>query len=328
MIAAAVLLVTSCCAPSEEHSSRETEEVASVLTPVQKHGALRVEGSKVLDQNGNVTRLKGVSFGWHSEWWRFFNESSVAALKSWGAEITRCPIGLEWGKRPYAADTELAYATVDTMVKACANQGLYLIIDFHAHDNKLDTAKVFFETVCSKYKDYTNIIYEIWNEPREVKWSECKAYAEEILPVIRKHCPDALVIIPTPKWDQEVDKAADDPIEGYNNLLYNVHYYSAFHKEPYRAKARYAIEKGLPLIFSETGGMMHTGDDELNMSEWEAWISLAKKHDISWLAWSVADKVETCSMLRPGAPSEGEQWKESDLKPWAVLVRYYLQNDF
>jgi len=328
MIGVGALLMSVSCHPAEPSSQTAGETAIVEQTPFGKHGALRVEGSNVVDQNGQVTQLRGISMGWHSEWWRFYNESTVKTLKSWGAEITRCPIGLEWGKRPFGQDPELAYATVDTMVKACANQGLYLIIDFHAHANKLDTAKMFFETVCAKYKDYSNIIYEIWNEPTIVEWKECKEYAEAVIPVIRKHCPNALIIVPTPKWDQEVDKAADDPVQGFDNLLYNVHYYSAFHKDPYRQKAVYAIEKGLPLIFSETGGMMHTGDDELNLDEWEKWIGLAKQHNITWLAWSVSDKVETCSMLRHGAPSEGEKWQETDIKPWAVLVRYYLQNNF
>ena len=169
--------------------------------------------------------------------------------------------------------------------------------------------------------------YEIWNEPLEVEWAETKAYSEELIPVIRENAPDAIVIVPTPRWDQDVDKAADDPITKFDNIVYSLHYYAATHQDYNRDKALYAINKGLPLFFSETGGMVHTGDGVLDMDSWDKWLAIAKENSISWVAWSVSDKVETCSMLQPGTPADGSQWTEEYIKPWGVLVRHYLQTE-
>lgn len=32
-------------------------------------------------------------------------------------------------------------------------------------------------------------------------------------------------------------------------------------------------------------------------------------------------------MLRPSAASNGMEWSDSDLKPWAVLVKHYLKRN-
>ena len=70
----------------------------------------------------------------------------------------------------------------------------------------------------SLYKDYDNVIYEICNEPNGgTTWADVKSYAEEVIPIIRKNTKDALIIVGTPTWSQDVDIAAEDPVTGYDN---------------------------------------------------------------------------------------------------------------
>lgn len=295
-------------------------------TPVQQHGALEVKGQYLVDQHNNKVQLRGVSFGWHNWWHRYFNEGAVARVaQEWKATIVRCSIGLNLDDNSYDKNPDLAYATVDSMVNAAVQHGIYVLIDFHSHKNKLKLAKEFFSVVTKKYGKLPNVLFEIWNEPEEVQWSEIKDYANALIPVIRKNAPNSIIIVPTPKWDQLVDLAADDPITGFSNIMYSVHYYSATHTDWNRQKVLYAINKGLPIFFSETGGMVHTGDGVFDMQSWEEWLKIAREHSISWIAWSISDKVESCSMLTPGTPANGREWKECNLQPWAVLVRHYLQ---
>ena len=70
--------------------------------------------------------------------------------------------------------------------------------------------------------------------------------------------------------------------------------------------------------------MEASGNVPLNLDEWNAWINWAESHKISWITWSVSDKDETCSMLKPSAASEGN-WKESDLKESGVKTREMLR---
>ena len=105
----------------------------------------------------------------------------------------------------------------------------------------------------STYKDYDNVIYEICNEPNGgTTWESIKSYAEEIIPIIRKNDKDALIIVGTPNWSQDVDIASNNPIKGQENILYAVHFYAATHKDNIRGKVETAIGNGLPVIVSES----------------------------------------------------------------------------
>lgn len=301
---------------------------ASAQSPVERHGQLRVEGTQLVDSKGAPVQLRGVSMGWHNMWPRFYNQGTVDRLTGdWGADLVRCSVGVAHLDSGFDCDSVAAYAVVDSIVQGAVRNGAYVLVDFHSHPNKLADAKRFFTHVAGKYGHLPNIMYEIWNEPTEVPWSECKAYAEELIPVIRALDPDGIVVVPTPRWDQEVDKAAADPIAGVPGLLYSLHYYAATHTGWLRDKAQYALDKGLPLIMSECASMLHTGDGVVDTKEWDEWMRFADEKGISWAAWSISDKDETCSMLRPSAASDGREWRDSDLKPWAVLVKHYLRRN-
>ncbi|MDE6108914.1 MAG: glycoside hydrolase family 5 protein [Muribaculaceae bacterium] len=301
---------------------------ASAQNAVERHGRLHVNGTQLVDEKGEPVQLRGVSMGWHNMWPRFYNGGTVDRLvNDWGADIVRCSVGVAHLDSGFDCDSVAAYAVVDSIVGGAVRNGAYVLVDFHSHPNKLDDAKRFFTHVAGKYGKLPNVMYEIWNEPTEVPWSECKAYAEELIPVIRNLAPEAVIVVPTPRWDQEVDKAADDRITDYDNLLYSLHYYAATHKGWLRDKADYARSKGLPLIMSECASMLHTGDGVIDSYEWDEWMQYADRNNISWIAWSLSDKDESCSMLRPSAASDGREWRDSDLKPWAVLVKHYLRRN-
>jgi len=118
--------------------------------------------------------------------------------------------------------------------------------------------------------------------------------------------------------------AADDPIQGFSNLMYTMHFYAATHKQWLRDRCDYALKKGLPLFISESAGMEATGDGPLNVDEWNKWIEWAEQRKVSWITWSVSDKNETCSVLLPTAGSEGK-WKEADLKESGIKTREMIK---
>ncbi len=316
------------CSGQKNIDNSTAESETATMTPVGKHGRLKVKGSKVVDEHGDTVQLRGVSFGWHNMWPRFYNRSSVTEIaKGWGADIVRASIGLDLDENTFDKKPEMGYALVDSIVQGAVDNGVYVLVDFHSHANNLPLAKEFFSTVSKKYGQLPNVLFEVWNEPLEVSWDETKSYTEELLPVIRENAPEAIVVVPTPRWGQNVNEAADDPILSDSNLVYSLHYYAATHTDYLRGQARYAIGKGLPLFMSECASMVHTGDGVIDTASWEEWMDLADENDISWICRSVSDKDETCSMLRPSASSRGEEWTDDDLKPWAVLVKYYINRN-
>lgn len=295
-------------------------------SPVEKNGDLKVDGRFLLNQKGEKIRLNGISFGWHNWWGRFYNNSTVTELaKNWNANIVRAAIGAHAGNG-YDENPQYALECLDSVVNSAIKNGIYVLIDWHSHDNTLKNASEFFEIVSKKYGKYPNVLYEIWNEPVENSWNEIKSYAETIIPIIRKNDPNGIIIVGSTHWDQDIDVVADDPITGYDNIMYAVHFYAETHKKNYQDKMMYAINKNIPVFFTECAAMNHLGQGELDAESWNVWMKLAKENNLSVIMWDIADKDETCSMLIPNAPSEGLKWKESDIKPWGKMARNYLKS--
>ncbi|MBC7686726.1 MAG: cellulase family glycosylhydrolase, partial [Aquabacterium sp.] len=129
----------------------------------------------------------------------------------------------------------------------------------------------------------------------------------------------------SPHWDQDINLPADDPISGYKNLMYTVHFYAATHKQSLRDRTDAAIAAGLPVFISESAGMQASGDGALDYPEWNKWIAWMEKNKLSWITWSVSDKDETCSVLNKTASDYGG-WKKEDLKESGIKTREMLRN--
>lgn len=319
-LAATGAVAATSCGGKTAATTAEGECADTVATVLPLH----VEGLYLLNAKGDTVVLNGPSLGWHSNWGRFYNDSTIMAFKEkWGANITRAAIGAHTSGdviNCYDADSADAMTKLFTVIDAAIANDMYIICDWHSHENRLADARKFFTAVTDKYGDTPNILYEIWNEPTEVEWQEIKDYASEIIPLIRSKAPNSVIIVGTPRWDQDVDIASESPLE-FDNLLYSVHYYAASHGDDYRAKAEKAIANGLPLIVSECGSMENTGDGPIDYESWGKWMELADRHNLSVLMWDIADKDETCSMVTSDAPSNAMLWTDAHLKPWAQLAR-------
>ena len=296
----------------------------SEAQPVKNHGALQVKGTQLCDAKGDALLLRGVSFGWHNFWPRFYNKSAVSWLyKDWNCSVVRAAMGIE-PNGGYRQDPQTAIQKIKAVVDGAIEAGIYVIIDWHSHNIHPEEAKVFFAQMAKEYGSYPHVIYEIFNEPDQESWEEVKAYSIEVIQEIRKYDPDNVILVGSPHWDQDVHLAADDPLTGFTNLMYTFHFYAATHKQALRDRCDEALRKGLPLFISESAGMEASGDGMLDEEQWMKWIEWAEKNKVSWVTWSVSDKNETCSVLYPSAGSEGN-WGDKDLKESGLKTRALLQ---
>ena len=292
--------------------------------PVKRYGQLRVDATQLKDSKGNAVLLRGMSFGWHNFWPRFYNAGAVKWLaKDWDCTVVRAAMGIE-PNGGYLQDSAGAKQKIEAVVDAAIKQGIYVIIDWHSHNIQLEEAKLFFKQMAFKYGRYPNVIYEIFNEPDHETWPEVKAYSAEIISTIRAIDPDNIILVGSPHWDQDIHIVADDPLTGFTNIMYTVHFYAATHKQSLRDRSEYALKKGIPVFISESAGMEASGDGPVNVQEWAAWIEWCEKNKLSWITWSVSDKDETCSVLKKTAASGGN-WKQKDLKQSGVLTRKMLR---
>ncbi|MFD1602695.1 glycoside hydrolase family 5 protein [Flavobacterium artemisiae] len=292
---------------------------------VKTHGQLSVQGIQLVDKNNNPIVLRGLSFGWHSMWPRFYNEKAVSWLKKdFSCNVVRAAMGIELGEFSYQKNPQFSKEKIEAVIEGAIKSDIYVIIDWHSHNVNLKEAKAFFAEISKKYGKYPNIIYEVFNEPDYETWWEVKSYAEEVIQEIRQNDPNNIILVGCPHWDQDIDLPASDPIMDYNNIMYTMHFYAATHGKELRDRTDNAIKSGLPVFISESAGMEASGDGPLNIKAWEEYIEWMEARKLSWITWSVSDKDETCSILKKSAKSEGK-WKDEDLKESGLKIREYLR---
>src|SRR5690606_20911152 len=98
------------------------------------------------------------------------------------------------------------------------------------------------------------------------------------------------IIVGTPTWSQDVDKAANDPITGYDNIAYTLHFYAGTHGSSLRTKAQNALNKGIALFVTEWGAVNADGGGAVATSETNAWLKFLKDNHISHANWALNDK--------------------------------------
>ncbi|MGN0154585.1 MAG: cellulase family glycosylhydrolase [Lachnospiraceae bacterium] len=290
---------------SQPEDAGDVAEKDTSGTPVANHGELSVKGTDIVDKDGKIFQLKGVSthgINWFPD---YVNKDAFASLASYGVNAIRLAMyTADYNGYCSGGNQKELEALIDTGVQACSDLGLYVIIDWHIlNDNdpnqNKETAKTFFDTMSKKYAGYNNVIYEICNEPNGgTTWENVKAYSEEVIPVIRQNDNNALIIVGTPNWSQDVDIASGNPITGQENILYAVHFYASTHKEDIRNKVKTARKNGLPVIVSECSICEASGNGSINYEEAQDWMELIKEYHLSFFAWNLSNKDEQSSLLK------------------------------
>jgi endoglucanase len=302
-----------------------TVAVCFSQTPVSVNGALRVSGNKIVNKNNQAVSFSGPSYFWSNTGWgaeRFYNASVVNYFRSnWNAGIIRAAMGVDesGGYRSDASNK----TRVKTIVDAATAAGMYVIIDWHTHhaESYQQDAVNFFKEMAQTYGTRDNVIYEIYNEPLAVSWSgTIKPYAQAVISAIRAIDPDNIIVVGTPNWSQDVDAAANDPITGYSNIAYTLHFYAATHKGDLRAKASTALSKGLALMVTEWGTCTASGSGDIDQPSTNEWVSFMKANGISNCNWSISDKNESASILNGGVSSTGA-WSDNDLTASGKIVK-------
>lgn len=269
-------------------------------------GKLKVEGTHLVDADGNIVQLRGISthgIAWFPE---YVNYESFRALKEeFGANVIRLAMYTgESGGYCTDGDRENLKKLVENGVNYATELDMYVIIDWHIlSDGNPNTYKAeaisFFDEMSEKYAGNDHVIYEICNEPNgSTDWADVKAYAREVIAVIRANHRDAVILVGTPSWSQEVDKAAADPIDD-DNVMYVLHFYAATHKEELRSKMQTAIEGGLPVFISEFSICDASGNGGLDYDSADKWLDIINQYKISYVGWNLSNKNESSAILKP-----------------------------
>jgi len=323
--------------PAEQSSTQQSIQEEDNMTienttPVSIHGALSVQGADLVDKNGEKFQLYGMST--HGIAWfpQYVNQEAFRTLRDdWNTNCVRLAMYTEeYGGYCSDGDKETLKALVKNGVEYASELGMYVIIDWHILSEQdpnvhKDEAITFFREMSSAYADYENVLYEICNEPNGyATWDSVKAYASEVIPVIRENDSDAVILVGSPTWSQDIDKAQASPLE-FDNIMYTLHFYAATHKDDLRSRLEGCVNQGLPVFVSEFGMCDASGNGGNDFEQTEEWLTLIEKYNISFLCWNLANKAESSSVFLPSSTAISD-WAEEDLNESGKWIREYFRS--
>jgi len=261
---------------------------------------LYVSGKKIKTKSGKVIILRGVSIADPEALnsyvrGRFLNLNQIMeiAVRDWSVNVIRLPVhpfGID--DQPGWNKNQLDYLEnhLNLAVKKSIELGIYLIIDLHLicdyvtkEIDKLVTS--FWSKVAYLYHDYTNLIFEIFNEPLYPDdWNKWQATVTPWIDLIREFTKDTLLLVGGPRWCQNMSGAVKKPIPG-KNIIYSAHCYPD-HLKDFDKNWGALIEK-YPVFFTEWGY------ENPGKVPWQGTTSgfgipfkkIIDEKELSWCAW-------------------------------------------
>ena len=302
----------------------------SSATPVSRHGQLTLNGTQIVDKNGSAYQLKGMSthgIAWFPD---FVNEEAFRTLRDdWNTNVIRLAMYTGESEGYSGSDMANHEALVKKGIEISIKLDMYVIVDWHiladqSPQVRKSDALRFFKEISETYGSYPNLIYEICNEPNGyATWEgDIKPYAEEVIPAIRKNAPNALIIVGTPTWSQDIDQALANPLN-YDNVLYALHFYAATHTDWLRDRVTRCVSAGLPVFVSEFGCCDASGNGSNDFSQTKQWLTLLDSLGISYINWNLANKDESSSAFKPSASANGN-WSTNDLSESGAWIRNWF----
>ena len=311
-------------------------------TPVGKHGRLhlaKVDGygnaPVIVDQHGKPFQMRGAST--HGVQWfpEYINKGAMQTLRDeWGVNLLRMACYVTQYNGYTSGGQSLIDSKIVEGVQAAKELGMYVIVDWHIHEENPHTTKSvaeqFFKKYATMYKDYDNVIFEICNEPTNVQWytggNDLYSYCKDIAGIIRDCGSKALIVCGTNNWSQDVEDVAKKPLkdDGFKDIMYTFHFYSGTHYEDKRQKVRTAVAAGTPIFVTEFGICNASGNGGYDTANADEWIEFLDSINISYACWSFCNKGESASYLKTSCNKTTGGFEESDLTTTGIwLVNTY-----
>ena len=300
------------------------------------NGKLSVKGPDLVNKSGRKYQLYGLST--HGLQWfgRYANFDTIASIQeTFGINVIRFAFYTDEGGYCDGGESKKKQMLEDLKrgVEAATALGLYVIIDWHmvgaendADKNPLtylEQSKEFFSYISEYYKKQNNILYEIMNEPNgSTTWADCKKYANEIIPLIRKNT-DAIILVGNPHWTADLTSVMRDPLKGYENIMYTYHFYAADHK--HTSQVEQAYDNGFPVFISEFGFMEASGDGALDLTSGENWKKALDDRNISHVAWNISNSKGAASIFKNGS-ADMTDVSDENLKEWGVYLKNWYRS--
>ncbi|MBR6090392.1 MAG: cellulase family glycosylhydrolase, partial [Anaerolineaceae bacterium] len=284
---------------------------------------LHVEAGKLADPSGEPVQLRGVST--HGLTW--FPDFVSAELfrqlsEDWGVSLIRLAM---YSDIYTGGEQEESLKLMRKGIDAAVGSGLYVLVDWHILEDgdpnqNIDTAIDFFGQISAEYAGVPNLLYEICNEPNgTTNWGNILEYSSRVIPVIRANSPEAVVIVGTPDYDQNLSSGILRPVP-FDNVMYALHFYSGTHYEDLFDELIMSVNAGLPVFITECGLSESSGDGKLDFGSAADWFQYLNENRISYAVWSFSNKSESSALLEPDYDPD-RPITDEDLTPAGFWVR-------
>lgn len=303
----------------------------------------------ILDSKGRPIKFKGVSIAdpfWIANKDKMNPIYCIKQAIGLGANIIRVPIHPGY----WQCYKNYAKKYLDPIIEQSQKQGVYILLDWHAignpvsgetrtpekiicgnkeflwNDVNIEAAKNALKHLARRYKNYRNILYEIFNEPapgervpkfmkiQPLYWKDWKLFAEQLIDIIRKENPNSVIVVGGTKWAYDLSGVLKNPIKR-DNIVYSIHPY------PIHKAWDYAFgnaSKKYPIIVTECGFKRKTESKFMRGSKTgyaKPLFKFLKNHNIGWVAWCFHHKW---------GPAILESWKPLKFTEWGEVVKEQL----
>lgn len=295
---------------------------------------LRVNGNKLVDENGQEVWLQGVcidSLQWTAGGEHILQSLQVA-IEQWHANVIRLPVTDEFwaGRNKWQKDKGLKYRElVDSVIREANRKKAYVIVDLHRFKSPQDEHLEFWRDVATRYGNQPGVIFELFNEPHSIGWSEWKSAMQKLLDTVRQTGANNVVIVGGMDWGYDLTGVASgeyvlsDTPTG-RGIVYSSHIYPwKFQWDKFVLKA---AEKH-PLFIGEVGNPRRWEDfsfieesaRKVKVGVESTWpkdvIGVIQANRLNWTAFSFHPKC---------APQLLEDWNYTPTPFWGVHVKKAL----
>jgi hypothetical protein len=321
-------------------TTRPTITTSPVPGNAQSKGPYKIQGNAILGVDGKRYLFHGVSRdGLEYSCWgdgHFDTQdlsymgwgTNTQTVTYWGANTVRLPLSEGIWLHGQSSESclasqyrQLVKRTVDSLIALKLN----VILDLHWSDAGGKSLQgggpwsmpdadsvIFWQQVASIYKSYSNVLFELYNEPHPPSWS-CWASActitdttysddchcvktltfssvgmQALVNIVRKTGAKNLVLVAGMDWGFDLSQIGRYSMKG-SNVVYDTHLYPYPKKQPATWYAAFGtISKKYPVISAESG------EYDCGTSYVSKLLSYFDAHQIGWIAWAWVVQGSPC----------------------------------
>ena len=258
----------------------------------------------------------------------YFTEADARYIASLGLNLVRIPVNyrlFEDDMNPRVIK-QSGFTHLDRVVKLCAAQGIYTIIDLHAlpgyqnqhwhsdnpthkallweHKDFQDRTVVLWEAIASHYRDEPWVAgYDLINEPADPTGEKVVPFFHRLMDAVRRVDPVHILFIEgntyardfdgfDPTWKNVVytnhDYAAPGSISGgpYPGVTGDRYYDSKTVEADFLKKSRFMLDNGLPIWVGEFGPV-YTGDAQKDEMRYQLLKDQLAIYDKHGVSWCI-----------------------------------------